>query len=152
MTRLRRLAAAALLLLVAGTPAFAQGTTGSIEGRISDEQGLALPGATVFAKNAATGFARSVVADATGIYRLPGLPIGTYEVKTDLAGFATVTRKDAVVNVSQNTGLDFRMKVATKTEEISVLAEAPWPRPRSSTPRAPGSGRWSPPRRSRTCP
>jgi outer membrane receptor protein involved in Fe transport len=125
MNTLRRLAAAALLLLVAAAPAFAQGTTGSIEGRISDEQGLALPGATVFARNTATGFARSVVTDATGIYRFPGLPIGTYEVKADLAGFATVTRKDAVVNVSQNTGLDFRMKVATKTEEISVLAEAP---------------------------
>src|SRR6266542_1858897 len=125
MNTFRRLAAAALLLLVAAAPAFAQGTTGSIEGRISDEQGLALPGATVFARNTATGFARSVVTDATGIYRFPGLPIGTYEVKADLAGFATVTRKDAVVNVSQNTGLDFRMRVATKTEEISVLAEAP---------------------------
>src|SRR6266498_4121267 len=125
MNTFRRLAAAALLLLVAAAPAFAQGTTGSIEGRISDEQGLALPGDTVFARNTATGFARSVVTDATGIYRFPGLPIGTYEVKADLAGFATVTRKDAVVNVSQNTGLDFRMTVATKSEEISVLAEAP---------------------------
>src|SRR6266571_3576006 len=69
MNRLRRLAAAALLLLGAAAPAFAQGTTGSIEGRISDEQGLALPGAGVSAKNTATGFARSVVTDATGIYR-----------------------------------------------------------------------------------
>src|SRR5712691_5442404 len=86
MNTLRRLAAAALLLLVAAAPAFAQGTTGSIEGRISDEQGLALPGATVFARNTATGFARSVVTDATGIYRFPGLPIGTYEVKAVLAG------------------------------------------------------------------
>src|SRR5207247_9302919 len=93
--------------------------------RISDEQGLALPGAAVSAKNTATGFARSVVTDATGIYRFPGLPIGNYEVKADRARSATPTRKDAGVNDAQNTGLDFRMKVATKTEEISVLAEAP---------------------------
>ena len=61
--------AAAILLLICAT-AFAQQTTGAITGRVTDEQGAAIPGATVTAKNAATGLTRSEVSDAEGLYRL----------------------------------------------------------------------------------
>jgi Carboxypeptidase regulatory-like domain/TonB dependent receptor-like, beta-barrel len=125
MKRLQRLAAAALLLLLAAAPGFAQGTTGAVEGKIQDEQGGALPGVAVTVKNPATGFTRSAVSDAAGIYRFTALPIGAYEVRAELSGFATQSRKDTVVNVARTTGLDFRLTVASQTEEISVVADAP---------------------------
>ena len=87
-----RFGALAVAALLAAGPAFAQGTTGAIEGKVSDDQGLALPGANVTAHRPSTGFTRSTVTDAGGIFRLPGLLVGAYNVKVELAGFATSVR------------------------------------------------------------
>jgi len=61
---------AAALLAAAPTVVRAQADTGVIDGRVFDESKAAMPGVTVTAKNAATGFARSAVSGATGTYRI----------------------------------------------------------------------------------
>ena len=73
--------------------AFAQQTTGTITGRVVDQQGAAIPGATVTAKSASTGFTRTEVSDAEGVYRLAALPVGIYEVTAELQGFGTVSQE-----------------------------------------------------------
>src|SRR5262249_19657330 len=88
-------------LAVAAAPAMAQQTTGNIQGRIIDAQKAAVPGVTVTAKSTATGFTRSEVTDAEGVYRLNALPVGTYDVHAELSGFAPYDRKDVVVNIGQ---------------------------------------------------
>jgi hypothetical protein len=82
MQRVRLLAIGLALVLAAGS-AFAQGTNGALEGQVHDEQGLALPGVSVTASNAATGFSRSTTTDATGVFRVPGLPVGNYDEDRD---------------------------------------------------------------------
>ena len=72
------LRATIVALLLGAGHASAQQTTGDIVGRVVDEQGAAVPGATLTAKNPATGFVRSDVSDAAGLYRLSALPVGTY--------------------------------------------------------------------------
>jgi hypothetical protein len=124
MSRLRLLATVALMALVA-VPVFAQGTTGSLSGAVTDEQGGALPGANVTVQNTATGFTRSATADASGVFNLPGLPVGTYEIKAELSGFSPRSVKAVSVNVGGATTVDFRMSVASQTEEVTVVAEAP---------------------------
>jgi hypothetical protein len=124
MNRLLRFWALAFVALLAVSPAFAQGTTGAIEGKVADEQGLALAGVTATARNASTGFVRSAVSDSTGIFRLPGLLVGTYELKIELNGFATQTRQ-VIVNVGATTEPDVKLTVASKTEELTIVAEAP---------------------------
>src|ERR1700687_5509966 len=81
-----------------GTPAAAQQTTGNIQGRITDAQKAAVPGVTVTAKSAATGFTRTEVTDAEGIYRLNGLPVGTYDLRAELSGFSPYELKTVIVN------------------------------------------------------
>ena len=125
MSTLRRLGVALLLLAVAAIPVFAQGVTGTLEGKATDEQGLALPGATVSVQNAATGFRRSGTTDPQGVYRIPGLPVGAYDVQVELAGFAGQSRKGVVVNVGATSSAEFRLTVAGKTEEVTVVGEAP---------------------------
>ena len=115
------LACAALV----GANAFAQQTTGTILGRILDAQGASIPGASVTAKNVGTGFTRTVVSDASGVYRLSALPVGQFEVTIELAGFSTVERKGLVVSVGQVLTVDFSLKVATVAETITVTAESP---------------------------
>ena len=77
-----------------------------------DQQGAAVPGATVTAKSATTGFTRTEVSDAEGVYRLSALPVGIYEVTAELQGFTTVSKKDVEVNVAQTQAVDFPLKVA----------------------------------------
>ena len=61
---------------ILAVPALAQQTTGNITGRVIDQQGGALPGVTVTATQAATGFSRTIVTDGEGVYRLTALPVG----------------------------------------------------------------------------
>jgi len=112
----RYVLAAAILMLLGSPPAFAQQTTGNITGRVLDQQGAAMPGVTVTAKSASTGFTRTEVSDASGLYRLNALPVGLYDVTAELAGFTTVAQKDIVVNISQTTAVDFALKVASVAE------------------------------------
>jgi outer membrane receptor protein involved in Fe transport len=114
-----------LLFLLGCAPAFAQQTSGNITGRILDPQGAAVPGATVTAKNAATGFSRTEVSDAAGLYRLNALPVGIYEVTATLSGFTTVTKRDVDVNVGQIQAIDFSLRVAAVAETINVTGASP---------------------------
>ena len=78
MTKCRCAVAMVLWLSLAGVAA-AQETTGTLIGRLTDPQGLALPGVTV----TITGpqGARSVVTETDGTYRVPFLTPGTYDVR-----------------------------------------------------------------------
>ena len=73
------------LLACAAVTGFAQATNGTLEGQINDEQGQALPGVNVTVQNTATGLQRTVVTDSSGMYRFPGLPVGTYDIKAEVA-------------------------------------------------------------------
>ena len=127
----RRFVTAAMLLLAAGVlllhppRAFAQADTGIIDGRVFDESKAPVPGATVVARNVATGFSRSAVSGDQGTYRIEFLPPGRYEVTVDLSGFAKLVAKDIVVQVASSTTLDFAMKVAAVQETVNVTAESP---------------------------
>ncbi|MEO8359638.1 MAG: TonB-dependent receptor [Vicinamibacteria bacterium] len=124
MNRFRFLVAALAIAFAAVMPVHAQGTNGLIEGSVLDQQGLALPGVVVTATNASTGFSRTATTDAAGTYRLNGLPVGQYDVKAALTGFAAQARK-AAVNVESTTVVPFKMSVAGSTENVEVTAEAP---------------------------
>src|SRR4051812_12061903 len=89
----RHLCGAAMILLLTCVSVFAQGTSGTITGRVVDQQGAAVPGVTVPAKSTTTGFTRSEVSDAEGVYRLSAMPVGIYEVTAELQGFTTVSKK-----------------------------------------------------------
>ena len=123
--RFARLGVALLVVAFATAPGFAQGTNGTLTGKVTDEQGLALPGVSLTATNQDTGFQRSAQSDASGVYTINGLPFGRYEVKSNLTGFSPQTAKGVSVNVSATTSVEFKMTVAQKTEEVTVVAEAP---------------------------
>ena len=76
----RRLVFALVVMLLAlpgfAMPARAQLTGGSVLGSIADAQGGILPGVSVTARNADTGFTRTTVTEADGQYQILGLPPG----------------------------------------------------------------------------
>ena len=68
-----------------------------------------MPGATVIATNIATGLARNGVTDANGVYRIPLLPPGEYEVKIQINGFNTQIKKGIRLTVGQIIPLNFEV-------------------------------------------
>jgi outer membrane receptor protein involved in Fe transport len=117
------LTALVLICALAGTASAQQ--TGIITGRVVDAQGSAVPGVTVTATQANTGLVRSVVSDGEGIYRLNGMPVGSYELKAEITGFAPWERKAIIVNVAQTTDLNIDLKLAGMSEAVQVTAESP---------------------------
>lgn len=121
---IRRLTRAALtaLLVVAGSlgSLHAQTTTGGLTGVIRDSDGAVVPGATVKATATATGTALDAVSDETGQYVLRGLPVGSYQVQVELAGFSTVQVENVVVRVNEEVRLDVTLKVGNLTESVTV--------------------------------
>ena len=130
---MNRLIALVALFALTAIPAYAQQTTGNITGRILDAQSAAVPGVTVTVKNSQTGFTRSDVSDAEGIYRLNALPVGTYDLTAELQGFNKVDNKGIVVNVGQSLDLGLTMNVATVQENVTVTGETPLIETRSSS-------------------
>jgi hypothetical protein len=90
MTRARAVTGVVILVFGLAASSAAQGT-GDIVGRVADSSGGVLPGVTVTATSLSTNISRTTVTSETGDYAFTLLPIGIYEVKTDLAGFKTQT-------------------------------------------------------------
>ncbi len=116
---------ALFMCVLVGVPVFAQQTTGTITGRITDPQGAAVPGATVTAVSGTTGFSRTSVSDSAGVYRLTALPVGLYDMTAELSGFKTVSRKGLIVNVGQTIDIEVKLAVASVSETVTVTGETP---------------------------
>src|SRR5437667_8210758 len=97
----------------------ATATTAQIEGVITDQQGAAMPGVSVAAKNVGTGFERTATSDTAGLYRLNLLPLGTYEVTAQLQGFATVKREGLVLQVGETLVVPISMRIAAVSETLT---------------------------------
>ena len=111
----------------AAMPSAAQAVgSGSIVGQVTDEGRGVLPGVTVTATSPALQVRRvTTVTDGRGEYRLPSLPIGTYDISYELAGFRTVVRGDVRLELDFNARLDVVMEVGTVQETVTVIGGAP---------------------------
>ena len=76
-----------LAVLLAAPVAVSAQATGQITGIVTDTSGAVLPGVTVEATNSATGAVRAAVSGDDGLYTLPLLQPGVYNVKASLNGF-----------------------------------------------------------------
>ena len=120
-----RLVLTCLLLLSMAAAAAAQTGLGSLRGYIKDEQGGALPGATITATSPALIRPATAVSDAEGYYRLLNLPPGTYDLTVELSGFAGYKRAEVLVRAGANFQVDATMKLGTLSETITVSGESP---------------------------
>jgi hypothetical protein len=123
------LAFALACLAVAGmgpaTVLRAQQQLGAIQGTITDQTGAVLAGVAVTVTHAATGAVRSTVSNERGVYRVPSLDPGTYEVRATLDGFRPVHHREVLVPVGTTVGLDFEVQAGQVAEAIEVTATSP---------------------------
>jgi hypothetical protein len=117
----------ALILGVVALPATsaAQTNTAEIAGTIHDSQGGVLPGVAVVAVNGANGVRVERISDQQGRYRLPDLPVGTYEVTATLSGFTRIIRTGVTLQLGQQVAIDLTLHVGGVSEEVTVTAATP---------------------------
>jgi hypothetical protein len=115
----------AIVLSLAVTSALFAQATASISGRVVDQDGAVLPGATVSVRNTATGATRDTVTNPEGLYSVPALNPGTYTVKAELAGFAPQTQERVEVLTGANMSVEMKLGLAAVSETITVSGQSP---------------------------
>src|SRR5215467_3378266 len=113
-----------LLLLTFVVSAFAQETTGGIQGTIKDPTGAVVPGATVEVSSPALIGKKSATTDAGGFYHIEQLPPGVYSITVTAAGFAPQTQTNLQLNAGALPNVNIGLQVGAITQEVSVSAEA----------------------------
>ena len=112
--------AAALLLAtpVLGAP-LGQEYRGRVQGSLTDEARLALPGAHVTLRNDATGVAVTRTTGAEGRYLVDYVDPGTYTLTAELSGFTTVVQRNVLVQARGDVTVDVMLKVAGLAETVA---------------------------------
>ncbi|QNI34317.1 carboxypeptidase regulatory-like domain-containing protein [Alloacidobacterium dinghuense] len=98
----------------------AQQITGAIRGTVKDEQGAAIPAAAVRATNVETGLSRSATTDSEGSYFIQYLPVGTYNVEVEQAGFKKFVQQNLAVALDQTQALSITLAVGAETQTVTV--------------------------------
>jgi hypothetical protein len=118
------LALTVLALSVTPRPAAAQGNTGQISGRVTDDSGGVLPGVTVTATHTSTGLVRTATTNEAGQYTLAALPVGAYRVDVVLQGFRSFARENITLQVNASLVIDPVLQVGQVAETVTVVAQS----------------------------
>jgi hypothetical protein len=118
------IAAAALFLMPFSNVVNAQ-TTSTMEGTVTDKQGLAVVGAQVHAEGVSIGADRSVTTGSNGEYSLPALPAGTYRLTVTRDGFRTAIFEDLEITLNRTLRYDVHLDIGSSHEQVQVLGELP---------------------------
>ena len=121
----RYLSFAVCAATLTAAPATAQVSTGEIFGKVTDTTGAVLPGATVTLTSPALLQPQAVTTAASGGYRFPTLPIGTYTVSFDLAGFKKTIHTDVIIQAGFNAEINARLELSTVQETVTVSGASP---------------------------
>ena len=113
-----------LALFALVTPAaFAQETTATVGGMVTDQSGGVLPGVTVSLKHLTTARVYETVTGTEGVYYLPLLPIGSYEVTFSLPGFQPRVVRGVDLAVNDRVRLDAILQTGGVSEVVQVTGQ-----------------------------
>ncbi len=113
------------ILMVSAMAAWAQAPTAEIIGTVTDATGAVIAGAKVTLTNPATNTQRVVTSNEAGLYNLPALPPGVYNLRVETQGFQAQVRNGVELQIGQVARLDFSLSVGNVSEVIEVLGGAP---------------------------
>lgn len=107
---------------LAHSEAFAQTSQAGISGTVVDDKKETIPGATVQARNEATGFTTYTVTNPQGEYTFKQLPLGgPYTVTISFVGFGTQKKSGYTLNLSDVLHLDVQLQTAANELDAVVV-------------------------------
>ncbi len=113
-----------LLMLLPFALGAQQALTGTITGTIVDASEAAVPNADITARNLNTGLERTVSSGELGLYTIPLLPVGDYEITAKATGFNEIKVGPVRVGVGQQVTVPLKLTVGTVAETVTVEAQA----------------------------
>ncbi|HMD06979.1 MAG TPA: TonB-dependent receptor [Candidatus Acidoferrum sp.] len=108
-------------------PAFSQGgaSAAQLNGTVRDASGGSVAKASLSLRDIGTNRTYTAVSNENGLYVIPSLPPGSYELTTEATGFAKSTQTGIVLSVGQVATIDVSMSVAQSREKVVVTTETP---------------------------
>jgi len=113
------------VLLCSANVTMGQEVTATITGTATDPSGAAIAGAKVTAKSVERGITYTAETNESGLYRISQLPVGSYELKVEKTGFASVAYPAFVVTLNQVARIDVTLKVGQVSQTIEVTSAVP---------------------------
>ena len=111
------------MFLLSGAALFAQDFRATITGTVTDASGAVVPNASVKAVNTATNETKEVHTDAQGIYTIPYVEPGNYNIEFSAAGFQALRREAITLLVAQKLNLSVALTVGQSTTEVTVTGQ-----------------------------
>src|ERR1051325_5517935 len=108
------------LLFISVLAAFAQTGTSNITGTVRDTNGAVVPGATVTAKNEATGVASTQTTTDAGLFAFSSLPVGKYTISVEKQGFKTLQKTGNILEVGTPLAVDLALEIGQVSETVTV--------------------------------
>ncbi len=105
--------------------AYAQETTGGMQGTVTDPSGAVVPKASVTVTTPTLVGSKVVLTDAAGYYRFANLPPGSYTIVVKAQGFETLKRTGVNVEVGLLPTIDLKLKVGSVITVVQVSTEGP---------------------------
>jgi len=115
----------ALLTGLATSSALATEQTGKIRGTVTDEEGAAIDGATIRVQSENLQGIRSASTDKSGLYWLPGLPPGEYELRVEFEGYRSHLLPNIRVVLGATLEIDVQLTTASVNESVTVVDDRP---------------------------
>ncbi len=143
MSAIRRtsLAWLTLILFFAIASALFGQATGRIGGSVADPSGASVPGVSISCKNLNTGLTRNLETNQFGLFELPDLPIGQYQLVLTKQGFQTEKTDALPLLTGQVMNMKITLRVGDVNQALTVTGEAPLVQSASSSIQASVTGR-----------
>ena len=103
----------------------AQALNGQIEGSVFDSSHAAIGKTVVSALHLETGALRKTQSDENGVYRFAILPLGTWRITAEAAGFKKLVRDEVTLEAGQTTTVDLKLEAGDLLESVTVSGDAP---------------------------
>src|SRR5271155_2590480 len=116
----RGFVAVAALLAAMTFAVKAQVPTGTINGIVTDPHQAVVTGAHVAATERATGVTHETVSNGDGVYSIPDLPTGVYDVRISASGFAVSEFQGVQLQAGRTSTLDAELKLAVVGQSVNV--------------------------------
>ena len=112
------------LLSCTATISFAQETTATLSGNVTDEKGSAVAGATITIKHESTGTIAYSQTNSKGIFIVPNLKVGgPYTINITYVGFSNDTLNDISLALGNNPDLNVTLQpLSNVLTEVTVAA------------------------------
>src|SRR6202521_155383 len=114
----------ACIAFLAGSVWAQGGATGAISGVVQDASEAVIAGARVMVKSEATGeVVRQATTESSGLFTATLLPVGTYTVEVNAAGFPVTRFPGVVVRITETTRMTAVIKAVVVKEVIEVQSQ-----------------------------